>query len=455
MPQSCVIVILLLVLLFILALFYTLSQSTSKNLLENPDNSDFQTAVDAYIYGYPLVLMYYTMKEQLKDTPLGQFEHLRTFPDASFRQVVAPNVDTLYSSAWVDLSSGGYILHVPDTTDHFFVLQIMDMWTDDLENVPGTRVYGSKAKDFLLIGPDYKGKIPGNMTVLRSPTNLIWIIGRTHWNGTARDLDKIHDIQNGYSLKPAPGNTALSQKVSNGKDIDVKYTTNVRDQVDALTGPEYFRLLDELLKKTPPAADAEIIRRMTQLGLYPEYNPSLDDLVSQVPAAAIQKMKTYKYPNAHNENGWIVNPDYGKFGTDYLFRATSAYNLLGANLAVDALYPHTYVDSQGNALNGKNTYRITFPVKELPPVHGFWSLTVYNDQNFLADNPMNRYSLSPRDNLIYNPDESLDIYISHDKHDGNWLPAPLGNFYLTLRLYWPDTSILNGLWQIPPVTKVN
>ena len=352
--------------------------------------------------------------------------------------------------------------------------------------IPGTRTTGNRAGNFLIVGPAFAGASCGDpsdpkgpdfmgtstMPILQSPTNIIWIIGRTYWDGTAQDLEVVHAIQDGYTLTPV---NSLPVKEAPELLAPHAHTINVRDRVNSLSASQYFRLLAQLLVGTPPAPeDAPIINQMKRIGLYPTYNPSID--IKQVPVVALERIRSYRDPNALVKNNWTINLDYGDYGTNYLFRATTAYISLGANLAVDAVYPHGYQDSQGDPLEGKYRYRIHFT--ESPPVNAFWSITLYNDQYFLSANPLNRYNLSPRNNLIYNtgregnvrrgaerfstnlPDGSLDIYLSNapfpanDPRQWNWLPAPLGKFVLTFRLYWPQQVVLDGIWSPPPIEKI-
>lgn len=154
-------------------------------------------------------------------------------------------------------------------------------------------------------------------------------------------------------------------------------------------------------------------------------------------------------------NGWGVALDIGKYGTDYLKRATVAKIGIGANLPQDAVYPTAFVDSQNQKLNGKNKYVIHFDKNNLPPANAFWSITLYDQKSFLIPNSINRYALGDRDNLKYNKDGSLDIYIQNKPTNknivSNWLPAPVGSFNLTMRIYWPKKSVLNGTWTPPAI----
>lgn len=242
--------------------------------------------------------------------------------------------------------------------------------------------------------------------------------------------------------------------------------TPVRDQVNHLNITAYFKRLAILMKDNPPAAeDAQIIAKMAKIGIVPAQEFDANKLDSKVakalentPKLAIEKIMEQEKSSGKIVNGWEVSLKMGTYGTNYLQRAFVTAVGLGANLPQDAVYPMTKVDGDGKPLNGANKYVMHFPKGQTPPAKGFWSLTMYNDQYFFVDNPLNRYTVSPRNQLKYNEDGSLDLYIQNkspgsDK-ESNWLPSPVDNFILMLRIYWPEESLLNGSWNPPPVKKV-
>jgi hypothetical protein len=245
--------------------------------------------------------------------------------------------------------------------------------------------------------------------------------------------------------------------------------TPVRDQVNKLDAIEFFTLLAELMKTNPPAAaDAPALARFAKIGLVPgqDFDKSKfnADFAKRIPQIGFDRiMLQFKInPAVKNINGWGFTTKTGIYGTDYLMRAVVTAIGLGANRPQDAVYPTSLKDADGSAYDGAHKYVIRFEKGQTPPVEGFWSITMYNEQYFFVANPINRYSISPRQNLKANPDGSIDIYIQKDSpgadKESNWLPAPDGKFYLMLRMYWPnesDPSILDGSWTIPPVTKAS
>lgn len=460
------------VLTFALTLIAALSLNLSIHAQISSAEAE-EIGVDAYIYGYPLVTMDLTKKVMTnvvkpdgQKAPLGQFANIRSYPDASFTDVTAPNADTLYSIAWLDLSKEPYILHVPDEGNRYYLMPMLDGWTNVFAD-PGTRTTGTKAGDFAITGPGWKGKLPAEVTEVKSNTNLVWILGRTYCTGTPEDYKAVHEIQDQYSLVPlsAWGKSFTPPEGKFDPNLDMK--TPVREQVNSLEAGEYFKRLAELMKENPPALeDVSIIAKLTKIGIIPghdfdikQLDPSVAEALERAPKNALLKIAAHQKDAGKIENGWQVNLKTGTYGTDYLQRALTTAIGLGANRPQDAVYPIAEVDSKNDPLNGANRYVIHFDKGQTPPVNAFWSLTMYNGKYFFVENPLNKYTLSPRDALKYNSDGSLDLYIQNESpgrdKESNWLPAPKDKFILMLRLYWPQDTVLNGTWQPPAIVKVS
>ncbi|MFI4955136.1 MAG: DUF1254 domain-containing protein [Gammaproteobacteria bacterium] len=428
-------------------------------------------ATDAYIYGYPLVTMEMTRRvmtnsatPSVMSAPMGQFAHMREYPNPSLKEVTTPNADTLYSVAWLDLTKEPYILHIPNEGDRYFLMPILSAWTDVIAD-PGTRL-GTKEQNFAIIGPDWQGTLPKDVTAIHSPTDLMWILGRTYSSGTPEDYKAVHAIQDQYTLTPlsAYGKAYTPPKGIVNPSIDMK--TPVRQQVNNLDAATYFKTLAALLKDNPPAAeDKDMVNKLMQLGITPgkdfdisQVEPTIAKGLNHAVKAGQAKILAYQKDAGKVENGWLVFNKTGRYDGDYLNRAFVTLVGLGANLPQDALYPEARVDSAGHKLNGANKYVMHFTKGQTPPVKGFWSLTMYDTEHFFVANALNRYTLSERDALKYNLDGSLDFYIQHESpgkdKESNWLPAPKGNFILMLRFYWPEEALINGTWSPPPVQKV-
>jgi uncharacterized protein (TIGR03000 family) len=432
-------------------------------------------ATEAYIFGYPLVTMEMTRRvmtnaAEPKDNhaPVGQFYNSRTYPDASFRDVTAPNADTLYSTAWLDLSKEPYVLSLPDEDKRYYLMPMLSGWTDVFQ-VPGTRTTGTKAQTYAITGPGWKGELPEGVTEYKSPTNMVWILGRTYCTGTPEDYKAVHAIQDKYKLVPlsAYGKDYTPPKGKVDPEVDMK--TPVREQVNRMSAGDYFKLLASLTKDNPPsAADAPVVARMAKIGIVPgkDFDLSkLDPVVAKgmesAPKAAIETIMAQFKSVGTLVNGWEVFTKTGQYGTNYTDRALITAIGLGANRPQDAVYPTSKVDADGKPYSGAKKYVIHIDKGQLPPVDGFWSLTMYNAEFFFVDNPLNRYTLSSRNKFNLNEDGSVDLYIQNEnpgkEKEANWLPAPKGEFALMLRLYWPkekDPSILDGTWKPPAVKAV-
>jgi hypothetical protein len=430
-----------------------------------------EIATDAYIYGYPLVTMDVTRrvmtnvpKPEAMKAPMGRFVNVREYPNASFRDVTAPNADTLYSVAWLDVSKEPYVLHVPDMGDRYYLMPMLDGWTNVFAS-PGKRT-GVKEGDFAVTGPNWSGKLPENVKEFKSPTDLVWIIGRIYSIGTPEDYKAVWALQDKLALTPL-NEWGKQYTPPEGKvDPNVDMKTPPREQVNKMDPGAFFNRLAMLMKDNPPAkADAPMVEKMARIGIVPggefdmgKLDPAVAKALAEGHKAGLEKIEAEIPRMGKHVNGWQIVLA-GDYGTEYLFRSATAFVGLGANLAHDACYPMARVDAEGKPFDAAtNRYVWHFASKDdLPPVNGFWSLTMYNDQMFFVANPLNRYTLSQRNDLKANPDGSIDMFIQKDSpgpdKESNWLPAPNGGFVLCLRLYWPKEGFLNGSWEPPGVKR--
>jgi hypothetical protein len=434
-----------------------------------------EIGTEAYVYGYPLVTMEMTRRVMTnvatpdgKHAPMGQFAMMREYPTAAFHDVTAPNADTLYALAWLDLSREPYIFSIPDAQGRYYLMPMLDAWTNVFQ-VPGKRTTGTKAQKYAITGPTWRGTLPAGATEYKSPTDLVWILGRTYCTGTPEDYKEVHAFQDKLSLVPLSAYGKSYSPPAGRVDPSIDMKTAVRGQVDALDAEAYFKLMTDLMKNNPPAvADAPIMARMSRIGIVPgqtfditKLEPATAAALQQVPKLAAQKIMASFASTGTLVNGWGIMLKTGEYGNDYLDRAFITGIGLGANRPEDAVYPTSLTDADGKPYDGANKYAMHFDKGDLPPVQGFWSLTMYNAELFFVDNPLNRYTLSERNKFKFNPDGSVDLYLQAanpgaDK-ESNWLPAPDGRFIPMLRLYWPKEtapSILNGTWKPPAVQQV-
>ena len=436
---------------------------------------------DAYVYGYPLVTMEYTRRVSTNvagpegsRAPMGQFGSLRQYPTPAFLDVTAPNADTLYTFGFFDVGKEPFVLSLPEMKDRYFLFPMLDGWTEVFQ-APGTRTTGTKAQKYLITGPGWKGTVPAGVKQYKSPTSLVWILGRIYCTGTPEDYAAVHKLQDQISVVPlsAYGKPYTAPVGRVDPTIDMK--TAVREQVNALSADAYFNLLAKLMVTNPPAkADAPMMAKLAKLGIAPgktfdsaALGPEGQKAMAEVPKIGFEKaMAWFKEGVAagdnRNENGWLFSTRTGIYGTNYIQRALVTAVGLGANRPQDAVYPTSDLNAEGKAYSGANTYVMHFAKGQLPPARGFWSLTMYNKDYFFVENPLNRYSISERQNLKTNADGSVDLYIQNESpgadKESNWLPAPKDRFILMMRLYWPKEtppSIINGSWKVPPVKQVN
>jgi hypothetical protein len=434
---------------------------------------DFWLATDAYIYGYPLVTMEMTRRIMTNVAapegnrgPMGQFIRARQYPDASFRDVTAPNADTLYTTSWIDVGKEPWVLSIPDMKGRYFLVPMLDGWTNVFQ-VPGKRTTGTGAQTYAITGPGWSGELPAGLKEYKSPTGIVWILGRIYCSGTPEDYAAVHALQDRFQVVPLSSYGKSYTPPAGKVDSAIDMKTAVREQVNRMDAVAYFTLLAQLMKDNPPvAADAPALARFARIGLVPgkSYDASKlkADFAKRVPEIAFDRiMLQFKVnKDVQHINGWNFTTKTGLYGTDYLMRALVTAIGLGANRPQDAVYPTSLKDAHDEAYDGANKYVIRFDKGQTPPVEGFWSITMYDAQYFFVANPINRYSISPRQNLKSNPDGSIEIYVQKDSpgadKESNWLPAPAGKFILMLRMYWPnenDPSILDGTWTIPEVKK--
>jgi hypothetical protein len=441
-----------------------------------------QIAEDAYIYGYSLITTEVTRvqgsnvpRQEAMHAPMNQFGNVEKYPPADFRLVSAPNADTLYSVAWLDLEEPQVFSH-PDMGDRFYLFEVVDLWMSDSEKSPGKRTAGGKAANYLFTSPGWKGKVPSGLKHFPMATRYAVILGRTYADGTEADYKTVNGLQAQYKIIPLSAWGTDYKPVAPPIDTDPGFSmTDAPQKVIVDMGTEgYFNLMAELMGKDAPPArgDAPMVARMAKIGIVPgkpfelaKLDPPVQSAIKDLPETALKKIVGNASDLGEVVNGWIVSKGLGTYGPkDYLKRATVAALGWPANRQDDAVYPYTEVDSTGQKLSGANKYTLTFPKGSTPPVKGFWSITMYQIDNgwWFVPNPLNKFTVSPRDNPKPNADGSLTLYFQNESpgadKEANWLPAPKGEFIPMMRMYWPQEqspSILDGSWKIPPLIRVS
>jgi len=429
--------------------------------------------VDAYLYFYSLITMdltrlQFTNVKEVGDFkgPMNVFVNVPAYPTAEMKTVVRTNFDTLYSSAWLDLTEEPMVVSVPNTDGRYYLLPMLDMWTDVFAS-PGWRTTGTEAQTFLVTPPGWTGTVPAGVSQIKASTPYVWIIGRIKTDGPP-DYEAVHKIQDGLKLVPLSqlGKDWTPPPVKIDPNVDMK--TPPKIQIDNMPAGKFFAYAAELLKLHPPHfTDEPILARMKRIGIEPgksfdidAVDPAIKKGLESAPEAA-QKLMAWKVPKlATVVNYWSMNTDtMGVYGNYYLKRAIVTQLGLGANVPQDAVYPLNLGDKEGKPLDGTNNYTIHFDKREIPPVEAFWSITLYGPKGYQVANPLNRFAVSNWMPFKYNPDGSLDLYFQNESpgadKEANWLPAPKeGLFNLTMRLYAPKSDALTGKWYPPPVVKV-
>ncbi|HZM10825.1 MAG TPA: DUF1254 domain-containing protein [Candidatus Limnocylindrales bacterium] len=433
------------------------------------------TAVDAYLYGYPLITFDIARMQQTnvaapdaEHAPMGQMIRMRTYPAVDNHCCAAPNADTLYTEAWLDVSKEPSVLSIPDMGNRYYIIPMLDGYSE-VFSVASPAITGYKAQTYAITGPGWTGKLPAGVTQVKSATGMVWVLGRVYCTGMPEDYKAAHALQDKFVLVPLSsyGKPYTPPPAQVDPNFDMK--TAVRKQVDGLDVDAYFTRLAQLMKTNPPtAADAPLVARMASIGLVPgqDYDPSKlgafdREAIKAVPKLALLKMvKLLK--EQKTTNGWLYfTSGVGNWGTDYPLRAMG--NMLGPgwNRPQDAVYPLSQKDANGDDYNGADhKYVIHFEKGQFPPVKAFWSITLYDPDFFFVPNSINRYELSRRNKFITNKDGSVDMYLQAESpgkaKEANWLPAPKGKFVLVMRLYWPTStppSILDGSWTPPAATR--
>jgi hypothetical protein len=430
---------------------------------------------EAYLFGYPLVITDVTREHAAAVAgPESTLRRVRQFPDAQFRGVVRPNVDTLYTTAFIDMAHGPWVFEMPANDRRYELMAFLDAWTNVFA-APGTRATGQAGGRFLLAGPAWQGAVPEGLRLLRAPTRIVWLIGRTQTDGVA-DYGLVHRLQDGLALHTldawqaaasggTPPGSGAAPPAPPWRPVEPPPPAPLQ-QMQRMGTAAFFARLATLMADNPPAAaDGPMLLRLARLGVAPGRPPDWGPLDRWSVAlgrwiADFTVAREMKTPRGL-VRGWSSPPSMlGRYGTYYNIRAVVAMVGLGANLPEDAIYPNARVDAEGRALDGSRSYRLHFTAGALPPVKAFWSLTAYGPDDFLIDTPLNRHALGDRDPLVFNPDGSLDLWVQATAPDAarlpNWLPVKAGEpFLLNARLYWPKAEALEGRWGMPAIERLD
>ena len=432
----------------------------------------YAVGLEAYTYGLPLVVTDKTFRSMTSINvsngafgPVNHFNSVRRLNNPKSKAVVAPGANALSSIAWLDLTHGPQVLHVPQVRGHFFVLALEDPYSEDFLNLGS--VHNTKPGYYVIAGPgQHNLPIPTGTHRIDSNYSRVWIIGSTQLKGK-NDLASVHRIQDGYTLTP------LSKF---GTDYHPTRPTHPHSRVKNYplpSGLRFFDVLGRLLKRfPPPAADRAELRQLAAVGIGPGMQPSknprlnsdtlkgLKAAIAAGPAQIKTDAKALFLAGFATHDGYLLG-GFGHYGTNYRLRAVIAQIGLGAVASDQSIFALSLTDHSLAPLSGSTNYVLHMPAA--PPVNEGWTLTVYDLHGFLVPNPINRYQFNSHSQLIHNADGSADIYLQSTRPASttqarNWLPTPPGaGFELIWRLLAPKpakiTGILNGTgWEPPAIT---
>ena len=435
-----------------------------------------QVGRSAYLWGWPMVnihnrnLTFIKVPEPgymggiVPVAPPNQLAMLHDYIVPEERVVACPNQDVVYGFGIVDFSKEPVVIQVPDFGDRFWVYQIVDQRTDSFAQMG--KMYGTKPGYYILAGPDWNGTVPmGIGGVFHAKTTLGVVIPRVFKDDTPEDTQAVQPIISKITMYPLSKFTGQQQTKDWATAPKFPSPSSQGAEETKWVDPKtFFDQLPAVLKEVPPLPGEEAIYQNIQSvldaakadpRLHAALLASADDADKNLITALFQ-FHNYGLPLPHN---WTTQNNGAKFGTDYFTRAAVAKSNIFVNAPNETKYFYQDFDDSGAQLNGGHSYIVTFAAGALPPVRGFWSLTLYNQHHFFAPNEMKRYSVGTKNKtLIKAPDGSLSIYVQSTPPEGdkraNWLPAPKENFALYVRTYWPEDRVLNGSWTPPAVVKV-
>lgn len=417
---------------------------------------------EAFTYGFPLLEFNRVRRDDLANmAAVNRLANARNLAKAGADQVVAPNVDTLYSLGQFDLEKP-LVIKVPKMGSRYWTFEFVDPWTNVVGYI-GKRVNGGKGGAWALEWDKAPaGKLPKGVKRFKSPARRLWVIGRVLVKGK-KDLPAARKLM-------AQFRTGSIDGYRSGKMVSPVGNVGYRPKGGPPAGLEFVNQLNEQMAADPPPEqeDAAMLDRLARIGvgigkspsaLSPELQAQVAKGVDDAYAALPTEARLPILADALKAGGWYTPPSkIGDYGTDYTFRARVALVGLGANTPIESVYPVALATPTGDLLNGANRYRMEFKKGQLPPTKGFWSLTMYDTAGYLVANPSNIYAVGDsHPPLRKKKDGSVVVVIQKDRpteKDVNWLPAPAEGFRLNLRLYMPTKAILDGTWKPPGVNKV-
>jgi hypothetical protein len=428
----------------------------------------------AYVWGWPLVNSFNRragitqapapgrLGGVVPVAPRGRLCMLNDYvlPEQSF--VACPNQDVAYGVAFLSLDEEPVVIQVPDFGDRFWVYALYNARTDQFGELG--KAYGTEPGFYLLVGPNWAGEVPAGITaVIRSSTEFGFAGPRIFMNDTDEDRAAIQQVVNqinAYPLTEFDG----EMKIKDWNDVPSFPTPEVEGENKWVVPEVFFDQLPGVMDAVSPLPGEEAlyasIRQVLEAAENdPEVKQTLVEAAVETEREVVDPLFLWKHNGIPAGNGWNRSANNAEWGFDYLMRTSTARSNMFDNRPTETQYFYTDTDSRGVQLEGKNLYAVTFSKGQLPPVNGFWSITIYNKYHLFEVNDLNRYSLGTKNkNLQFNPDGSFTLYASakspgEDK-ETNWLPAPEGTFSLYIRCYWGEEAVLDGSWIPPKIERM-
>lgn len=433
-------------------------------------------ARDAYFWAWPMINIYNRrlafeqsqepslMNGVLPFAPINRLSMLHDYIVPEQRWVACPNQDVTYGAGVAALERSPVILQVPDFGDRFWVYQIVDLRTDSFAQLG--KMYGTTPGFYMLVGPDWNGKVPKGITqVFRSRTNIAFVVPRVFMDDTIEDREAIQKVIAGVDMYPL---TEFDHKMKqhDWRTLPTFGSPSGKGEVSETKWvfPEtFFEQLPHVMKDAPalPGEEAKYAQIQAVLDVaakHPKLMEAMVDEATKAEAELVAPLLQFRNWGVQLNGNWSTTDNNAAFGTDYFTRTAVAKSNILVNAPNETKYFYQDLDGKGDRLTGSNSYTVTFAKGETPPAEGFWSLTLYDAEHFFVPNELKRYSLGTKNKTLkFNQDGSLTLFVQNtspgkDK-EANWLPAPKGDFSLYLRTYWPKTEVIEGSWSPPPVVK--
>jgi hypothetical protein len=431
-------------------------------------------ASDAYFWAWPLVNVYNRRVAWSKVTeivlagpfpaaPLNQFGMLTDYVDPEERIAACPNQDVVYGAGSLALDLSPAVIQVPDFGDRFWVYQVSDCRTDSFAQLG--KMHGTTPGFYLLVGPDWTGEVPkGISRVFRSSTNSGLVGPRIYQGDTAEDKKAVQAVLGQVMMYPLSEYDGKMKSRDWNKLKKVKAESSGEEEKNWVVPETFFDDLPAALADAPPLPGeetryAQVLAVLEAAKKDPKLNKAMLDAAKEADAQLVKPLFEFRNFGLQLPHHWSTVSNGAAFGTDYYTRTAVAKSNIFVNIPTQAKYFYQDLDANGDRLNGANRYEVTSPKDQTPPVHGFWSLTLYNQHHFFAPNKLGRYSLGTKNKILkLGPDGSLTIYVQAEspgqEKEANWLPAPKdADFSLYLRAYWPKAAITDGTWTPPAVER--